>query len=1126
MTTESSLETLVARELDSEKRKGRIGSDFLHYFIAQDLQEQQGNLFKFDFITETLKKKLNRKEPYPTPVSLERFHITRDAILEDIKNGDFKYFLREGFFYLAQDTGNDIASMDKFIDSKETLLEIIGDSSIKINREWNPVHIDITKIDAENIISFLQERYSDNKDIFFKRYGNKAGAFYLTQDLESIRLKDPKLFRIGSFVGDGESTSRLTNIQDQRFRHQWNPDSIYVRYSDALKIKEFLKSMYEKDREKFYSLCEGLVGGLALPKELEKIGVSLSKGGYPSLLGTPEKVASLLEIKEDEIKGRWSFSSSISGAEATKEILSFTKRSYEKDREKFFDRYYFDELGSINLARDYKKATGKDIKINDASIVLSEGKSLNRIFGDEPRFKRKAFARRFDLYLSDFEKIVDFCKKRYEEDENNFFERYGSKNGIINLEEDLERKLDIKGSLNSRDVGRIIKKGKIIEKLMGIENERFNNEWKSRFQNFNTDQRKKILDFLRDRYNNDSSAFFERYGSNLGVAYLEKDLVEEDIRLSSSRLASMIVDKDFLQANMGIQDSRFETSWKPRSIQINEKDQDLLASALETTYKRDRLDFFIRYGSEAGQYILQQDIRASTGRSIPLQQINSLVRRPATLSGVTSIPLEDLEKNWNPHIIMISDRNINSLGTYLKSLYEESPETFFDYFKDHKGMFYVLGRFKNDRGKVPNTYWLNMALKNKGLVSLLVGNDDPAFKDWNPPKIEVQNNRFFEEVIDNLRTKYNCNPESFKERYGSVLGAVTLARDLQEKEFNKIEISEVYNLISQPSIIKSILQVEDDMGNEWNPQYFNLSLKQFDAIKDHLRTMYQKNQELFFKRYGSKVNRLILLGEMANLGIKRKPFDYSPFVVDGKVASQVLEIEDERFETQWRKKRSHAEFNGRILSYHDVTEKLKTGFKELSRDASLPQEREDRSNEYMTLRKILRASELENSKYLADLFALEPQKVKKVIEKQVEINQGVSLKISSLKDRSAIGSYGEQEFMRKTGELLYSFDENIRRQTQGNLVRLFGKEIGDMKIVQENPELWDFFSDYCLRKDIYHQCRNKELSSKSFKLNFTGLVYMKNRYDALKRNKSGYSLDSPLTSSKSGDDSAFHDIIA
>ncbi len=1021
--------------------------------------------------------KKDKKDRKRLSVSFDRHSIVREALIQDIEERKFRYLLPEGLYYLALDTGFSPHALFNIIGSREMFEIVIGDSQISSQIRWNPQNIDLKVEDCQAIIGHIKTEYHTDDTRFFQRYGNRAGTFFIAHDMPEMREKDIRLSRIRSLVCKGEVISRITEIEDQRFETSWNPDVMWIRYSSAVKLKEALLRRYKDDKDAFYEFFSGLLGNLAFVHELRKEGISdINKQTVVTVFGTPEKTAAFLEVNENEMKQRWSLCTINSETEFPFELLNFVRQEYETNPDVFFERYYFDELGVINLSREYRDKRKKDIKLSPFSTILSNGLSLRKITNHEDaRFGKRAIARRFDTYISDLELIISFCKERFYENPGKFFSEYGRTNGILNLERDITNHVELKIKNSKRDIRKIAKNGRILARLMGVVDFRFENQWNPRHCILNDEQYNVIFNFLSKEYKENSVKFFERYGSLVGVANLENDLKKEGIEISACELSQLLLDPEFLQNNLRISDCKFKSQWNPRSIQIKSCDRGQLVNLLKTSYEEDPIKFLVRYGSEAGLYLLQEDHRRRTGRVIPLSQIGTIMTNPKIVSEFTGISLELLNRDWNPKVIQLSDKTVNSIGIYLKELHESSPDTFFDYFKNgFEGLFYLIGKFKNNNKKVPNVRSLTNAIKNKGLVSLLIGCDDPRFKEWDPPITKSASVRSFETAIDQIKEAYSVNPEHFYGRYGSLLGAVELARDVKNRGIRNVFIPEVHSLIGNAALVQSVLEIEDERINEkWNPICFRFTLADFETIKEYLQKHYNKNPEQFFYRYGSRVNKLILAKEM-NGSLERKVDlnNYSSILINGEVTAKILGINDERFNSQWKTLPNIKGKKGLNLNdYLDqVDNVMRNGFIELAKDVSLPKSAEERSADYLTVRRILRVAEKENGFYLAQLYAPESilDKVNESMHKQIEMDKSKLSIIAKLKDQSQVEEYGEDKFCSDVGKLLYSFDDTIRTLVQEHLVRLYSDTISRMTIVRDNPELMSIFHDYCINADLYH----------------------------------------------------------
>lgn len=1002
-------------------------------------------------------------------VGVNRLH---DKLIRDLE-GDRFYVLPEGLLYLGLDSGINPSWLYNTFKDKKDLESFVNNPSLTQSIHWKPINFELSLGDARDLIKFFSAQYERDASQFFKRYGNNSGAFFLAHDSPALRKINPCLKYLYPFMGRIDVASRLIGVEDDRFDTQWDPHVLYAFYSEAVAIKKILAEIYQDDREKFFSFFSGSMGSVLLQRELEERGIKgLNIGAIPSLLGTAKKTADFLEIDEKDILVNHTSRVLYSGSQGNERVAAFVRRTFKEDPEAFFRDYYFNPLGAVELGKKWRQATGQDIYLEELQPVLRDLKSLSSIVGSsDERLTRKPIARQFQAYLSDVEQVIDFCKNRFEESSDAFKERYGVQTGVTILKEDLRRtRATFKRKITRQALLSVLKH--FIRSARSNEPEAREGRM-ARYINLTDDQERAAIDFLQTKYEKDKDAFFARYGTKLGITRLEEDLEDEKgVKVSAFRLAQLASKGEYAAERMGVKDERFSTTWNPRSIQAKRSDRTLIAKKLRGAYETDAADFLLRYGSAAGGYRLQQDIKRETGRSIPLQQLNSMIHDAQVVSEFAEIPADKLEGNWNPQFLALSETTIYSLQQHLKDLFDESPETFFDYFQDGRGIFYVMSRLKKEGKGMPNLTHFSIALKNRDLISLLVDSNDARFETWNPPGIISRNVHCFETATTHLRELHREDPATLSRKYGSALGAVHLARELKKRGINNPHIEDAYSLLAKP-VLESIVETSLPEDATLSPQRLSFTLEEFGLIESHLKREYAKDPEVFVDKYAGAVRNVILMKEMGDRGIKRNVWAYQQITGSKEVVKEILEVEDERLNAfgELRKKKTGASSFGD--SYDTVVSSVTKGFERLAAGEGLPLQVEDITPQHLWVRRLLRHNTLKTTYHMANLFLDKKTAAtaRKQIAAEVELDRKNLASIKDLNDCGDIENYGQQNFDRVVGRLSYSLDENVRRETQSALIRLYGEDISRMKEVKKDPRLFDWFVDFCGKHDMYHVSR-------------------------------------------------------
>lgn len=1056
-----------------------------------------------------------------------------EALREDMA-GPHRYSHPEGLFYLSQDTGYTPHRLAALVGTPESFEALVGEAP---PGSWNPRRISLTLADAESIVSLLRSVYGTDPTKLLQRYGNRAGGFFVAQDIPALAKKNPRLASITTLVPAGDIVARLIGTDDPRLPQEWRQQFITLGYADAEKIRSHLRAVHERDPERFYALCTGLIGGLALPKELARLDVHPRLSELTTALRTAETAADFLGLDSRELQGRWRSGRIGRNTERQEPLdaMTFVRRTYAKDPDAFFAGYYTDPLGALWLACDYAAETEEDVNIGMFSGMLKSGPDLGRLLkSTDPRFATKTRALDITTRLSDADQLREFLRGRYHEDKDAFFARYGGSDGSTAIQKDLAvAELPFACKPTPVQLNRFTLDGMRLARFLGIEDERFSG-WRQRYVNTTPTQTEDVLAFLRERYHADKDAFFSRYGGTIGMANLEDDLAARGTNLSAFRLAQIACNPDHFQTALGIQDSRFETEWHPRSIQTTAADRRLLVETLVSAYRTDRIAFFARYGGPTGLYLLQQDVKAKSGRSVPAIQISSTVRDTTALSQLSGIPEADLKAHWRPQVLNLSERAMGSLGRYLREFYRSSPETFFTAFESGAGFFTTLNRFRAEGKDIPPPGALSSVLGSPAYVSLLVGADDPRFESWDPPTTSQSFSvREFEAAIDILRTAYRTSPDGFVERYGVPLGAANLAEDVSARGVEGADLGHAYSLLCDPLFLESALGASDSRFHEgWSPVSIRLTENKFRKIRSLLKSVYEEDADVFFGRYGSRTAPLILMKEAGNAGAEAAPREISD-LVQPKLAAAIVDADaDARFESDWKSPKMVTYEGKRNMGYRNVVRALSEGFMALADDATLPADPSSLPENHLVVRRLLRVAELPNAHYLTELYGgHRAGAIRRQLDCVVAANHKELASLDSIQSRQDIRSYGAARFAQTVGRLLYSPDEDVRVQTQAQLIRIFDPLVRGWRVVQQDPELYDAFSGACLRFDLALTNPGVRDGTAPFETFFRSTVYATNHYkkiaawrEEMRRGGKAVSLDNPRSEAeKEGD--TFHEII-
>ncbi|MBI2129724.1 hypothetical protein HYU07_05800 [Candidatus Woesearchaeota archaeon] len=1141
------LEDLAREEFNNIKQPAIKKNPFLGYFIAQRLvsKNKLKSKPKVMPLINIVGEIAGVKPPHHSFSGMKYypFFALQDILKEDILSGNYNYFAPEGLYLAAKELAKNNISLNipityKHIHKKENLIAFLQMPESKIKKKWDPHYFDMTLNNIESALAFMRNKFDQDKDNFFKRYGSGAGTYFLAKDMKNKRQYNFQLRKIYTLIGDGEMLSLILGIKDGRFGTEWNPKVMNLSPTEIDAVKGTLNAVYKEDEQKFYEAYGSSLGAFILSKELKNRGMDISPMRLNAFLVNPSVAQQLLDIEDKQFAKRWNFESILGSLGELDAVVKFIEHEYKRNPDNFFNKYGCN-VGIYNLAKEL--CTGNkpgeqvipDINLDAVFQIMKNGTTLSRLLGiQDERFKKIWNTTRISTgSYSHVTAVLQFLKENYEKDSDAFFVRYGSKIGLYNLMKDLRANPKITKK-PQQSLSDIVTKGNKLSGLLSIEDERFTTHWNPRNLTLNEEQTDNVVGFLANKYKEDGNAFFARYGSEIGLYNLENDLLSEcGVKLSAIRLATIAKDPEALEMFLGIKDGRFYTQWNPRSIQTKQGLTGRIAAFLRQEYDNDALRFFIRYGDKLGQYLILKDMEKQNIKISP-SQLNSILGSTSLVARLMDIPESKFQGKWNNMSIYLPIKDIDRLVDFLKEKYEADSSKFFETFSSLDGISYLIEALKKEKKISPNPMHLTEFLKDGDFLMSILGVDDERFRtEWNIRLLKCTNKESVR-IREFLRERYFADTNAFFEKYGSRTGSYNLACDLRkEKILPNTNLRDLFSLLKGKTKAAEFLGINDPrFRDKWDPKMLPFNLEELNSLLNYLRSEFKKDKNRFFKKYGSRLGTIIIAKEANKyLGIlSTKPQYCSWILSDGRTLSDLLGCEDERFSTEWSR-RKYIIGSKSHITYKELEKTVAAGFERMRSGCDLPgiNEEINKKDPYMLLRHELKTADMKTTLYIFGLYCNKDKtKIKKNIRDSVKKDKEKLAELKKIKSMDDVAEVGEEEFMKLTGHLLYSFDENIRQKTQSKLAEIYATLFGSLTKNYKGFS-GEHFMEYCKNFDLFMLHRKRRIDER-----FTfakGIKYMAKYWNMSEKkqlkDKNVISLDAPFYRD-SNSPKTYHDVVS
>ncbi|MEK7485089.1 MAG: hypothetical protein AABZ60_12245, partial [Planctomycetota bacterium] len=644
-----------------------------------------------------------------------------------------------------------------------------------------------TTDEARQIIGHLKRRYEQDPNSFFEVYGSILGSVILAKELQQNHGIDLSPASISSIVGDGRALEESLGIADVRFKREWRPKNIDSTLENLDLVLGFLREKYlENDRE-FFTKYGSSMGALTLSKDLKKErNLDIGPDRLHTFVGKGSLLSTLLNVQDERFEA-WD-QQKIAGGTLIDIATELLKETYAKSNDEVFCAYGSPE-GMYYFASDLKeqKKFGKRINLHDLSVVFGKPSRVQQITGlSDSRFEAEWQPRDMNIHLDTLESVIDFLADEYHFSPRHFFERYGSKAGTYRLAKDLKKKgIDV----HLQRLGTVVNDPEAIQRLiLGQEEDPlFKTQWKPRSFTIPLDEIEIILQFLREKYNQNSDDFFSRYGSNDGQLILGRD-IEANLKRRVTYLQSITGNGGVLSDLLEIDDPRFSSEWNTKVLMNLTHDRlELLLDFLGNKYRENSRDFFETYGRQSGLIDIARDFYAEKGFEVRLDALCTIAANGPRFASYLNIEDAKFETSWEPKWFRGKLTDLEKTLEYLRKKINENVEEFVQTYGTRQGLIELAAEIESSKGITSDIHTLSV-LMNPVLLREQLGVNYEILhdRDTSMPDLSVKTTR---KIIGFLKERYAENSDHFFRSYGSRVGRLILAKELGLSESEKSAFS-------------------------------------------------------------------------------------------------------------------------------------------------------------------------------------------------------------------------------------------------------------------------------------------------------------------------------------------------
>ncbi len=843
--------------------------------LEQMIREETEKLIKQDrfkdnqhalyFISEELTKKIG-KNIYPNKL----YHLLSDRLKSRFKYPGFD----KGHFFLL----------------RNLIINSLNEGNFDEYCNLYGIYNLATRIEKQNRVSL-------NLNSIYQIIGKKDGLVDIINDPELSKGIDSLIWK--NKVYHLSSLSQLETILD------------------------FLRQQYKNDPDEFFKKYGSRTGLYILGKELKKEkNIDIRLAAVSSVTGDRKILPKLLGIDDERFFTEWRPKTSFLRVDEVDKITEHLRNRYNENSQKFFD-VYGSRNGGIMLAREMELKYNFKLNPTRISQLVENGRDLSTMLGIEDRRFEEWNPQNIQLTHDSIEFILKFLKKKYIENHDKFFDKYGSELGQLNLAIDLKKDANLE--MRIEKIGPLVSNGKELAKLLNLNDVRFNTEWKNRKLNFNVSEVECIIDFLKKEYKKDRKEFLKEYGSSLGIINVATKLKHKLSANTLNRVSTLIGNGRNLCTLLEVNDRELERQWKPRYICLDLNSIEDVVQIVKEEYARDSNKFLSRYGSKAGVIHLSQDLN-SKGLDISPFRLYTMMGNGKVLADLLDVKEDKFQSLWKPRLIMLNLNEVKSILNFLEQQYKNDAEKFFERYGSRIGQLNLARDLLKVKGRTYNLNSLNTLVYDKEMLFELLGIKDNGTKEkWNPKTIPLPLDKI-NMIIHFIKEKYKNNSDKFFETYGSKDGVIKIAKDLRKNGLKIQDLMPLSTLVCNGKDLSDFLEVNDERFNSsWKPVQQRIDADQAEITLNFLAEEYTENQDNFFYKYGSREGGINLLKDLKReKGLELKLNEIND-LIDKEILQEQFGIRDDRFEYSWNPRISSVNTSQKGLE--EITDHLREKYK-------------------------------------------------------------------------------------------------------------------------------------------------------------------------------------------------------
>jgi hypothetical protein len=281
------------------------------------------------------------------------------------------------------------------------------------------------------------------------------------------------------------------------------------------------------------------------------------------------------------------------------------------------------------------------------------------------------------------------------------------------------------------------------------------------------------------------------------------------------------------------------------------------------------------YSTDIGYYLLAKDLAGATGASIYLPALADLITTKDSITWLLPDKSEVTSRyEQKQRVLDFKLDELEQIIAFLRNKYSHDHDNFFGKYGSYNGNYNLAADLASAEIFNDKINRLSDITRDGCFLSKLLRINDAGFAEaWMPAQINMPYESA-SALVSHLAKRYQQNPKTFFEVYGSVQGSIFAAKELQSFGIN-IELSDLSGFMSDRQRISDILGMDINIvEKQWNTMQLQLSLQQCEHIVGVLRERYNLNKASFYSSYLQNMDALRNdLGHHEQLKVKQQDLE-------------------------------------------------------------------------------------------------------------------------------------------------------------------------------------------------------------------------------------------------------------